>query len=50
MRWHLTLQDINLVMVRVPGRMSAFNLVVVGGQPTLLGAAHQNGSCSQDTG
>ena len=43
-------KQISTLLVRVPGRMSAFNLVVVGGQPTLLGAAHQNGSCSQDTG
>ena len=31
-------------------RISAFNLISLGGRPTLLGTARQNGTCSPETG
>ena len=31
-------------------RISAFNLISLGGRPALLGTARQNGTCSPETG
>ena len=33
----------------VLGRPSAFNLISINDKPTLLGSAHQNGSCTEST-